>query len=121
MDIQEQADEQGRVIQNKARLVAQGYSQIEVLDFGETFAPVARLVAVRLLLSFACFQKFKLFQMDVKSAFLNEYLSKEVYVTQPKGFVDPVYSEHVYKLRKALYSLKQAPRAWYERLSTYLL
>ena len=86
-----ETDEQGRVIRNKARLVAQGYSQIEGLDFGETFAPVAILEAIRLLLSFACFLKFKLFQMDVKSVFLNGYLSEEVYVAQPKGFVDPVH------------------------------
>ena len=85
------------------------------------FAPVARLEAIRLLLSYACFRKFKLFQMDVKSAFLNGYLSKEVYIAQPKGFVDPVHRDNVYKLRKALYGLKQAPRAWYDRLSTYLL
>ncbi|KAL4032373.1 hypothetical protein IC575_005445 [Cucumis melo] len=114
-------DEEGRVIRNKARLVAQGYSQIEGLDFGETFAPVARLEAIRLLLSYTCFRRFKLFQMDVKSAFLNGYLYEEVYVAQPKGFVNRVHQDHVYKLRKALYGLKQAPRAWYERLSTYLL
>ncbi|KAL0544293.1 hypothetical protein IC582_019406 [Cucumis melo] len=114
-------DEQGRVIRSKARLVAEGYSQIEGLDFGETFSPIARLEAIRLLLSYACFRRFKLFQMDVKSPFLNGYLSEEVYVAQPKGFVDPVHHDHVYKLRKALYGLKQAPRALYERLSTYLL
>ncbi|KAL0546271.1 hypothetical protein IC582_016177 [Cucumis melo] len=96
-------------------------NQIEGLDFGETFTPVARLEAIRLLLSYAYFWKFKLFQMDVKSAFLNGYLSKEVYIAQPKGFVDPVHRDNVYKLRKALYGLKQAPRAWYDRLSTYLL
>ncbi|KAL0534310.1 hypothetical protein IC582_028600 [Cucumis melo] len=114
-------DEQGRLIRNKTRLVAQGYSQIEGLDFGETFAPTARLEAIRLILSFTCFRGFKLFQMDVKSVFLNGYLSEEVYVAQPKGFVDHVHHDHVYKLRKALYGLKQAPRAWYERLSTYLV
>ncbi|KAA0058506.1 flocculation protein FLO11-like [Cucumis melo var. makuwa] len=80
-------DEEGRVIRNKARRVAQGYSQIEGLDFGETFAPVARLEAIRLLLSYACFWRFKLFQMDVKSVFLNGYLSEEVYVAQPKGWI----------------------------------
>ncbi|KAA0033149.1 gag-pol polyprotein [Cucumis melo var. makuwa] len=115
------ADEQGRVIRNKARLVAQRYSQIEGLDFGETFASVPRLEAIRPLLSYACFRRFKLFQMDVKSTFLNGYLSEEVYVAQPKGFVDLVHHDQVYKLRKALYGLKQAFRAWYERLSTYLL
>ncbi|TYK27414.1 flocculation protein FLO11-like [Cucumis melo var. makuwa] len=104
-------DEQGRVIRNKARLVAQGYSQIKELDFGETFAPVARLEAIRLLLSFSCFRGFKLFQMDVKSAFLNGYLSEEVYVPQPKVFVDLIHHDHVYKLQKALYGLKQASKA----------
>ncbi|TYK21077.1 gag-pol polyprotein [Cucumis melo var. makuwa] len=91
------------------------------LDFGKTFTPIARLEAIRLLLSFACFRKFKLFQMDVKSAFLNGYLSEEVYFANLKDFVDSVHRDHVYKLRKALYGLKQALRAWCERLFTYLL
>ncbi|KAL4013354.1 hypothetical protein IC575_025520 [Cucumis melo] len=109
-------DEQGRVIRNKARLIAQGYAQIEGLDFGETFAPVARLEAIRLLLSFACFRRFKLFQMDVKITFLNGYLSEEVYDAQPNDFIDLVHYDHVYKLQKTLYDLKQAPKVWYERL-----
>ena len=108
------------VTRNKARLVAQGYTQIEGIDFDETFAPVARLESIRLLLGVACILKFKLFQMDVKSAFLNGYLNEEVYVEQPKGFVDEHLPKHVYKLRKALYGLKQAPRAWYERLTVFL-
>ncbi|KAA0040705.1 retrovirus-related Pol polyprotein from transposon TNT 1-94 [Cucumis melo var. makuwa] len=103
--------EQGRVIRNEARLVAQGYSQIEGLDLRETFALVARLEAIRLLLSYAWFRRFKLFPMDVKSAFLNGYLYEEVYVAKPKGFVDLVHHDHVYKLQKALYGLKQASRA----------
>ena len=115
------SDEQGIVTRNKARLVAQGYTQIEGVDFDETFAPVARLESIRLLLGVACFLKFKLFQMDVKSAFLNGYLNEEVYVEQPKGFVDPNCPDHVYKLKKALYGLKQAPRAWYERLTEFLV
>ncbi|WJX83468.1 hypothetical protein P8452_66129 [Trifolium repens] len=114
-------DESGVVTRNKARLVAQGYSQIEGVDFDETFAPVARLESIRLLLGVACILKFKLFQMDVKSAFLNGYLNEEVYVEQPKGFVDPNYPDHVYRLKKALYGLKQAPRAWYERLTKFLV
>ena len=101
--------------------MAQGYTQVEGLDFEETFAPVARLEAIRLLLGIACHLKFKLYQMDVKSAFLNGYLNEEVYVAQPKGFIDPHQPEHVYKLKKALYGLKQAPRAWYERLTKYLI
>jgi hypothetical protein len=114
-------DEQGTVTKNKARLVAQGYTQIEGVDFDETFAPVARLESVRLLLGVAYILKFKLFQLDVKSVFLNGYLNEEVYVKQPKGFLDPSYPHHVYKLKKALYGLKQAPRAWYERLTVFLV
>ncbi|KAK2428584.1 putative mitochondrial protein [Trifolium repens] len=94
------SDEKGIVTRNKARLVAQGYTQVEGLDFDETFAFVARLEAVRLLLGVACILKFKLFQMDVKSAFLNGYLQEEVYVEQPKGFVDNEFPNHVYKLKK---------------------
>ena len=114
-------DENGNIVRNKARLVAQGYSQIEGIDFEETFAPIARLESIRILLAIACALKIKLFQMDVKSAFLNCILSEEVYVEQPKGFEDPKLPNHVYMLKKALYGLKQAPRAWYERLTTYLL
>ena len=114
-------DEQGVITRTKARLVAQGYTQNEGVDFDETFAPVARLESIRLLLGVVCLLKFKLFQMDVKSAFLNGYLSEEVYVEQPKGFVDPTYPNHVFKLKKALYGLKQAPRAWYERMTKFLV
>ncbi|KAL0559124.1 hypothetical protein IC582_003714 [Cucumis melo] len=113
-------DEIGCVTKNKARLVAQGYTQVEGVDFDETFAPVARLEAIRLLLGISCIQKFKLYQMDVKSDFLNGYLNEEVYVAQPKGFVDFEHPKHVYKLNKALYGLKQAPGAWYDRLTVYL-
>ncbi|KAK1631891.1 hypothetical protein QYE76_006206 [Lolium multiflorum] len=107
-------DEHGIVIRNKARLVAQGYSQVEGVDFGETFAPVARLESIRILLAFASHHGFKLQQMDVKSAFLNGPLHEEVYVKQPPGFEDPHFLDHVFKLKKALYGLKQAPRAWFE-------
>ena len=113
-------NEEGVITRNKARLVAQGYTQIEGVDFDETFAPVARLESIRLLLGVACILKFKLYQMDVKSAFLNGYLNEEAYVEQPKGFVDPTHPDHVYRLKKALYGLKQAPRAWYERLTEFL-
>jgi len=102
-------------------LVAKGYNQIEGIDFDETFAPVARLEAIRILLSFACYKGFKLKQMDVKSAFLNGDLKEEVFVEQPPGFESHDFPNHVYKLEKALYGLKQAPRAWYECLCTYLL
>jgi hypothetical protein len=115
------SDEHGTVVKNKARLVAQGYTQIERIDFDETFALIARLKSIRILLSIACHPGFKLYQMDVNSAFLNSILQEEVYVEQPKGFQDPFHPHHVYKLKKALYGLKQAPRAWYERLTTYLL
>ncbi|KAK2453843.1 putative mitochondrial protein [Trifolium repens] len=100
------SNEKGVITRNKARLVAQGYTQVEGLDFEETFAPIARLESIRLLLGVACILKFKLYQMDVKSAFLNGYLHEKVYVEQPKGFTDPVFPNHVYKLKKALYGLK---------------
>jgi hypothetical protein len=109
------------VVRNKARLVAKGYTQIKGVDFNETFTLVSRLESIRILLSIACHLGFKLYQMDVKSAFLNGILQEEVYVEQPKGFQDPHHPHHVFKLKKALYDLKQAPRAWYERLTTYLL
>ena len=114
-------DEEGKVVRNKARLVAQGYNQQEGIDYDETFAPVARLEAIRILLAFASHKNIKLFQMDVKSAFLNGFLNEEVYVHQPPGFENSIKPNHVFKLTKALYGLKQAPRAWYERLSTFLL
>ena len=107
-------DQDGIVIRNKARLVAQGYTQVEGLDFKETYAPVTRLEAIRILLAYACAHNIKLYQIDVKSAFLNGYINELVYVEQPPGFEDEKKSNHVYKLKKALYGLKQAPRVWYE-------
>jgi len=95
-------DEQGVIVRNKARLVAKGYNQEEGIDFGETYAPVARLEAVRLLLAYACMNNFKLHQMDVKSAFLNGYIDEEVYVSQSPKFEDHKYLDHVFKLKKAL-------------------
>jgi hypothetical protein len=100
--------------------VAQGYTQVKGLDFGETYAPVARLKAIRILLAYACAHNIKLYQMDVKSAFLNGYINEEVYVEQPPAFEDDKKSNHVYKLKKALYGL-QAPRAWYEISRDFLL
>ncbi|GKG16624.1 retrovirus-related pol polyprotein from transposon TNT 1-94, partial [Tanacetum coccineum] len=100
------------VIRNKARLVAKGYAQEEGIDFEESFAPVARLEAVRIFVAYAAHKSFPIYQMDVKTEFFNGLLKKEVYVAQPEGFVDPDHPENVYLLRKALYGLKQAPRAW---------
>ncbi|GJT62877.1 putative ribonuclease H-like domain-containing protein [Tanacetum coccineum] len=111
----------GIVVRNKARLVAQGYKQEEGIDYDEVFAPVARIEAIRLFLAYASFMNFLVYQMDVKSAFLYGTIEEEVYVSQPLGFVDPEFLEKVYKVEKALYGLHQAPRAWYETLSTYLL
>jgi hypothetical protein len=96
-------DEHGVVTRNKARLVAKGYSQVEGLDFSETYAPVARLESIRILLAYATYHGFNLYQMDVKSAFLNGPIKEEVYVEQPSGFEDSEYPNHVYKLSKALY------------------
>ncbi|KAH9780087.1 Integrase catalytic domain-containing protein [Citrus sinensis] len=114
-------DESGVVVRNKARLVAQGYNQEEGIAFDKTFAPVARLESIRMLLAYACHKDFILYQMDVKSAFLNGYILEEVYVKQPPGFENKKFPNHVYKLLKALYGLKQAPRAWYDRLKNFLL
>ncbi|GJZ62724.1 retrovirus-related pol polyprotein from transposon TNT 1-94 [Tanacetum coccineum] len=104
-------DEDQTVIRNKARLVAKGYAQEEGIDFEESFAPVARLEAVRIFVAYAAHKSFPIYQMDVKTAFLNGPLKEEVYVAQPEGFVDPDHQKKVYLLRKALYGLKQAPRA----------
>ncbi|GJZ79594.1 putative ribonuclease H-like domain-containing protein [Tanacetum coccineum] len=114
-------DDRGIVVRNKARLVAQGYTQEEGIDYDEVFAPVARLEAIRLFLAYASFMGFIVYQMDVKSAFLYGTIEEEVYVCQPPGFEDPQFPDKVYKVEKALYGLHQAPRAWYETLSTYLL
>ncbi|GJY28537.1 retrovirus-related pol polyprotein from transposon TNT 1-94 [Tanacetum coccineum] len=114
-------DEYGDVLKNKARLVAKGYRQEECLDFEESFAPVARLKAIRIFLANVASKNMIVYQMDVKTAFLNGELKEEVYVSQPEGFVDPDRPHHVYRLKKALYGLKQAPRAWYDTLSKFLL
>ncbi|GJZ41461.1 retrovirus-related pol polyprotein from transposon TNT 1-94, partial [Tanacetum coccineum] len=114
-------DERGIVIKNKARLVAQWYTQEEGIDYDEVFAPVARIEAIRLFLAYASFKDFVVYQMDVKSAFLYGKIEEEVYVCQPPGFEDPDFPDRVYKVEKALYGLHQALRAWYETLSTYLL
>jgi hypothetical protein len=106
---------------NKAHLVAQGFSQVEGLDFGKTFAPVAHLEAIIILLAFATSKGFKLYQMDVKSAFLNGVIQEEVFVRQPPGFENPKYPNRMYKLSKGFYGLKQASRAWYARFKTFLL
>ena len=99
-------NENGDITRNKVRLVAQGYSQEEGIDFEETYAPVVRLEAIKILLAFTVSQSVKLFQMDVKSAFLNDYIKEKVYVKQPLGFKDHKYLDHVFKLTKALYGLK---------------
>ncbi|BBH05186.1 multidrug resistance-associated protein 9 [Prunus dulcis] len=109
----------GSVQKNKARLVAKGYTQKPGIDFNETFAPVARLDTVRTLIALAAQKRWKLFQLDVKSAFLNGVLQEEVYVDQPPGFVVQDKEDRVYRLKKALYGLKQAPRAWYEEINSY--
>ncbi|GJU24404.1 putative ribonuclease H-like domain-containing protein [Tanacetum coccineum] len=114
-------DERGIVVRNKARLVAQGYTQEEGITYDEVFALVARIEAIRLFLACASFMGFIVYQMDVKSAFLYGTIEEEVYVCQPPGFEDPHFLDKVYKVEKALYGLDQAPRAWYETLSTYLI
>ncbi|GJT02972.1 putative RNA-directed DNA polymerase [Tanacetum coccineum] len=114
-------DERGIVIRNKARLVAQGHTQEEGIDYDEVFAPVARIEAIRMFLAYASYMGFMVYQMDVKSAFLYGQIEEEVYVCQPPGFEDPNHPDKVYKVVKALYGLHQAPRAWYDTLANYLL
>ncbi|GJS45574.1 retrovirus-related pol polyprotein from transposon TNT 1-94 [Tanacetum coccineum] len=114
-------DEDQTVIRNKARLVAKAYAQEEGIDFKESFAPVARLEAIRIFVAYAAHKSFNIYQMDVKTTFLNGLLKEEVYVAQLDGFVDPDHPEKVYRLRKALYGLKQAPRAWYDELLNLLI
>nr|GFA68218.1 copia protein [Tanacetum cinerariifolium] len=114
-------NELGGILKNKDRLVARGYRQEEGIYFEESFAPVARLEAIRIFLAYVAHKNMVVYQMDVKTAFLNGNLREEVYVSQPDGFVDPDNPNHVYKLKKALYGVKQAPRAWYDMLSSFLL
>jgi hypothetical protein len=113
-------DDKGVVVCNKARLVVQGFRQIEGIDYNEVYAPVARLEAIRIFLAYASYKGFKVFQMDVKSAFLYGIVHEQVYVEQPPGFVDPIHPDKVYLLNKALYGLHQAPRSWYETLAMFL-
>ncbi|GJR89885.1 copia protein [Tanacetum coccineum] len=113
----------GNLNQRTLRLVAQGYNQQEDIDYDETYAPVARLETIRVLLAYAyaCAFDFKLFQMDVKSAFPNDFINEEVYLAQSPGFIDFEKLDHVYKLKKALYGLKQAPKAWYDIFKSFLV
>ncbi|GJW18424.1 retrovirus-related pol polyprotein from transposon TNT 1-94 [Tanacetum coccineum] len=113
-------DAENIVVRNKTRLVAKGYKQEEGIDFEESFAPVARLEAVRMFIAYAAHKNITIFQMDVKTAFLNGPLKEEVYVSQPEGFIDPEFPDHVYRLKKALYGLKQAPRAWEDLLLVHV-
>nr|GEX96416.1 putative ribonuclease H-like domain-containing protein [Tanacetum cinerariifolium] len=114
-------DKEQTVIRNKSRLVMRGYRQEKVIDFEESFAPVARMEDIRIFLAYATHKSFTVFQMDMKTTFLHGSLKEDVYVCQPKGFIDADHPSHVYKLKKALYGLKQAPRAWYDELSKFLL
>nr|GEV56681.1 hypothetical protein [Tanacetum cinerariifolium] len=114
-------DEENTVIRNKTRLVVRGYRQEEGIDFEESFASVARIEAIRIFLAYAAHKGFTVYQMDVKTAFLHGLLKEDMYVYQPEGFIDADYPSHVYKLKKTLYGLKQALRAWYDELSTFLL
>jgi hypothetical protein len=113
-------NEDGQVTRNKARLVCKGYAHIKGIEFEETFSPVAKMEAIYFLLAYACSKNVKVYQMDVKSAFLNGELEEEVYIEQPEGFYLSKNTDYVCKLKKALYGLKQGPRAWYSRLDKYL-
>ncbi|GJR83734.1 retrovirus-related pol polyprotein from transposon TNT 1-94 [Tanacetum coccineum] len=108
-------DEENTVIRNKTRLIMRGYRQEEGIDFEESFAPIARMEAIRIFLAYVAHKSFIVFQMDMKTDFLHGLLKEDVYVCQPEGFIDADHPSHVYKLKKALYGLKQAPRAWLTR------
>ncbi|GJT99096.1 putative ribonuclease H-like domain-containing protein [Tanacetum coccineum] len=114
-------DERSIIVKNKARLVAKGFRQEEGIDYDEVFTPVTRIEAIRLFLAFASYMGFTVYQMDVKSSFLYGTIEEEVYVHQPPGFVDPAHQNKGYKVIKDLYGLHQAPRAWYETLSSFLM
>lgn len=110
----------GSINKYKARLVVKGYAQICGVDYSDTFAPVARLDTIRLILVVVAQKNWRVYQLDVKSAFLNGFLQEEIYVEQPEGFVKKGEEDKVYLLKKALYGLKQAPRAWYNRIDEHL-
>ena len=114
-------DENDIIVRNKARLVDHGFNEEEGIDYEETFASIARLEAIRMLLAFACFKYFVLYQMDVKSTFLNGFITEGVYVEQSSDFESFNFPNHIFKLKKTLYGLKQTPRTWYERLNKFLL
>ena len=117
---QNKMNEQGKIVRNKAWLVCRGYAQVEGQDFDETFAPVTRLESIRMFLTYASHKNFKVYQMDVKSAFLNGDLEEEFYIDKLEGFQLTDNPDNVCKLKKALYGLKQAPKAWYHRMDKYL-
>ncbi|GJY69227.1 retrovirus-related pol polyprotein from transposon TNT 1-94 [Tanacetum coccineum] len=121
MALKNKTDAENTIIQNKSHLVTKGYRQEEGIDFEELFALVARLEAVRMFVAYATHKNFTIYQMDVKTAFLNGPLKEEVFVSQSYGFVDPDFPNHVYFLKKALYGLKQAPRAWYDKLYSFMI
>ncbi|XP_019418535.1 PREDICTED: uncharacterized protein LOC109329314 [Lupinus angustifolius] len=114
-------NESDLIIRNKAGVVAQGYNQEECIDYDETYAPVVRLEAIRMLLAYDSIMNFTLFQMDVKIASLNSFIEEEVYVNQPSSFENFKFPNHVFKVKKALFGLKQALRDWYEHLSSFFL
>lgn len=121
MGIKNKLNKQGQVTSNSARLVCKGYSQLEGIEFEGTFSLVARMKAIHMFLTFSAYKNFKVYQVDVKLAFLNVDLEEEVYIEQPNGFRLIKYSDMVCRLKKTLHGLKQTPRAWYARLDRYLL
>ncbi|GJR78481.1 retrovirus-related pol polyprotein from transposon TNT 1-94 [Tanacetum coccineum] len=121
MDLQGQVDEYGGVLKNKARLVAKGCHQEEGSDFEESFSSVARIKAIRISITYTAHKNMTVYQLDVKTTFLNGLLREDVYVSQQEGFVDQDHPNHVFILKKALYELKQAPRTWYDLLSKFMV
>ena len=107
----------GNIQVYKARLVAKGFRQVQGVDYDETFSPVAMLKSIRIILAIAAYHDYEIWQMDVKTAFLNGDLEEDVYMTQPEGFVNPKDAGKVYKLKRSIYGLKQASRSWNKRFN----
>ena len=113
-------DADGNVTIYKALLVAKGYRQVQGIDYDETFSPVAKLKSVRIMLAIAAYYAYEIWQMDVKTTFLNDYLKEELYMMQPEGFVDPKNADKVCKLQRSIYGLVQASRSWNKRFDSVI-
>lgn len=121
LNYQKKLNENGEIMKNKARLVVQRYCKEEGVDFDEIFAPAAILESIKMMLAFAYYYDFVIYEMDVKSIFQNGFLQEDLHIKQPSGFEDPKQAKYVFIIHKVLYGLKQTPRVWYKSLSSFLI